>query len=75
MSRSTGVGWDRRSDKKDLIRTYKRDLSRRKPPMQTIVYDLRGRFRTWSMRIYYIDPEACDALHPKDDNKYASVVP
>ena len=57
-----------------LIRTYKGLYEKRKPPMQTIVYDSARTVPNLEYGIYYIDPEACDALHPKDDNKYGNAL-
>ena len=72
------VDWSRLGqddpDKKDLIRTYKGLYEKRKPPMQTIVYDSARTVPNLEYGIYYIDPEACDALHPKDDNKYGNAL-
>ena len=42
--------------------------------MQTIVYDSARTVPNLEYGIYYIDPEACDALHPKDDNKYGNAL-
>ena len=72
------VDWSRLGqddpEKKDLIRTYKSLYEKRKPPMQTIVHDSARTVPNLEYGIYYIDPAVCDALHPKDDNKYGNAL-
>ena len=58
--------------KKDLIDTYKGLYEKRNPPLQTIVHDSARTVPNLEYGIYYIDPETCAALHPKDDNKYGN---
>ena len=41
---------------------------------RTIVYDSARTVPNLEYGIYYIDPEACDALHPKDDKKYGNAL-
>ena len=72
------VDWSRLGqndpNKKDLIRTYKGLYEKRNPPIQTIVYDSARTVPNLEYGIYYIDPHVCDALHPKDDNKYGNAL-
>lgn len=71
------IDWDRITDDREgsteLLQTYRDLFKKRKPPLQTILYESNTRLAsTLEYGLYYLRPPVCNELHPDDDNEYGN---
>lgn len=71
------IDWDRISDDRagfaELLKTYRGLFEGRNPPLQTIEYETNRQLASQlEYGVYYLDPPACNILHPSADNEYGN---